>query len=137
MTAATPAARLFAVISGADKAFRVLSAILVALFAFACIVQFNDPDPFRWGALYAAAAVVTARVVWGRMRATLPAVVGAIALVWALTLLPDAARTSFPELFQTWRMMTPGMEEGRESLGLMIVAAWMFVLYRRARARQG
>jgi hypothetical protein len=127
----------FGVADSGDRRFRIVGAIFVALFVFACVVQGNDPDPLRWAAFYAAAAVVTARVVWGRMTAVVPAVLGVLAVVWALTILPAATRASFPELFKTWRMMSPGMEEGRESLGLLIVAAWMFVLYRRARAREG
>ncbi len=117
--------------------FRLLSALAIALFCLASAVQWNDPDPLRWAALYAAAAVVTARVVWGGMGAVIPAALGAIALVWAVALLPAAMRSSFPELFRTWQMMGPAVEVGREALGLLIVAVWMGVLFRQSRARKG
>ena len=54
--------------------------------------------------------------------------VAAIACVWALTWLPGALQTSFPEMFRTYRMMSDAMEEGREELGLLIIAAWMITL---------
>lgn len=114
------------------RGFRVLSALLVAYFCFATLVQLNDPDPLRWSAIYAAAALTTGLVAWGNLGPVWPAGLGVVALVWALFLLPTAIGTSFRELFRSWQMMSPGMEVGRESLGLVIVAAWMAVLYRRA-----
>jgi hypothetical protein len=116
-----------------ERGFRLTSALVVAYFCFATLVQLNDPDPLRWEAVYAAAAVTTGLAVWGRLGAVWPAILGLVALGWALLLLPSAIGTSFRELFRTWQMMSPGMEVGREMLGLLIVAAWMAVLYGRAR----
>jgi len=117
--------------------FRVLSAFVVAYFCFATIVQLNDPDAPRWLAIYSAAAVVSALAAWRPLARAWPAAIGIIALVWALVLLPEAVGTSFRELFQTWQMMSPGMEVGRETLGLVIVAVWMGFLYRRAGSGPG
>jgi hypothetical protein len=112
-----------------------VSAAIIAFLCFACVVQWNDPDPVRWAALYGTAAVVTALVAWGGIGPAAPAALGIISIAWGVALLPSAAGTSFPELFRTWEMMSPGMEVGRESLGLVVVAAWMIVLVRRAGAR--
>lgn len=110
----------------------MLAAIFVAFFCLASIVQWNDPDSVRWAALYAAAAVVTALVAWRGLGPTAPTVLAVVALIWGVALLPTAIGASFPEMFRTWKMMSPEMEMGREELGLLIVAAWMLVLRRRA-----
>ena len=115
----------------------MLAAIFVAFFCFASIVQWNDPDAARWAALYGAAAVVTALVVWRGLGPIAPSVLALVALAWSAALLPTAIGASFPGLFQSWKMMSPEMEVGRETLGLLIVAAWMLVLRRRAGRRPG
>ncbi len=67
----------------------------------------------------------------------MPASVAVVAFMWAATLAPAAARTSFPDLFKSWEMMNSEMEEGREFLGLLLVAAWTAYLAHRGRkARQ-
>ena len=116
--------------------FRVLSVLMCAYFCFATVVQLNDPDAPRWMALYVAAAVVSGLTVFRPLPRLWPAALGLLALAWALVLLPEAVGTSFRQLFETWQMMSPGMEVGREMLGLLIVAAWMAVLYARA-GREG
>jgi hypothetical protein len=115
----------------------MLAAIFVAFFCFSTIVQWNDPDAVWWAALYAAAAVVTTLVTWRGLGPTAPTVIAVVALIWSLALLPTAIGASFPELFRTWKMMSPEMEVGREELGLVIVAAWMLVLRRRALRQVG
>jgi len=36
-------------------------------------------------------------------------------------------------MFDAWEMKSPSVEEAREASGLLIVAAWMMVLFVRAR----
>ena len=117
--------------------FRVLSVLMVAYFCFATVVQLNDPDAPRWMALYVAAAAVSGLAFFRPLPRLWPAALGLLALAWALVLLPEAVGTSFRQLFETWQMMSPGMEVGREMLGLLIVAAWMAVLYARAGRERG
>jgi hypothetical protein len=108
-----------------------------ALFVFAAAVQYNDPDPLAWAALYLAAAGVSFAALWLPDAWKMPATVAVVATVWAATLAPAAARASFPDLFQSWEMMSSEMEEGREFLGLLLVAAWAAYLAHRGRkARQ-
>ena len=114
--------------------FRVVSAVMTALFALAVAVQYNDPDPIRWMAMYGAAGVLSAWVVV-RGAATLApvAAVGLVALVWGLVIasgVPDQG--SFSRMFQSWEMKSPSIEEAREASGLLIVAGWMAVLAVRA-----
>jgi len=93
-------------------------------FVFATVVQLNDPDSYRWEAVYAATAALTFYSAWRVAPAWIPIGLAAVATVWALLLMPTAFSTSFRELFQSWQMMSPGMEVGREFLGLVIVAVW-------------
>jgi hypothetical protein len=102
---------------------------MAALFAFAVAVQYNDPDPIRWMAVYGLAMLACVLVLAGRFPRLLPALVGLGALVWAGTLAPGViGRVSVGELFQSYGMLSTAVEEGREMGGLLIVAAWMGVL---------
>ena len=102
---------------------------MAALFAFAAAVQYNDPDPLRWMAIYGLAMLACGLSLTGGLPRLLPALLGLIALVWAGTLAPGVVgRISVRELFQSYGMLTPAVEEGREMGGLLIVAVWMGVL---------
>ena len=107
--------------------------MLGVYFVFATAVQLNDPDAGVWESIYAAAAAVTFYAAWRLPPKWLPLALAAIAGVWALRLAPTAFESSFRELFQSWQMMSSGMEVGREFLGLVILTAWMVVLAGRPR----
>ena len=106
------------------------------LLVFAAVVQYNDPDPYAWLVLYLAAAGVSFAALWFPDLWKIPAVVAVGAFVWAATLVPTVTQTSFPDLFQSWEMMSRGMEEGREFLGLLSVASWTTYLVHRGRKTQ-
>ena len=101
---------------------------MAVLFAFAAAVQYNDPDPLRWKAMYGL-GMLACGLVAGRLPRLLPARAGLGALVWAGTLAPGVVgRVSVGELFQSYGMLSTAVEEGREMGGLLIVAAWMGAL---------
>jgi hypothetical protein len=115
-------------------AFRILSGFMAALFAFAVVVQYNDPDPFTWMAVYGAACVISVMVA---RRGTIPLlavlVLGGLAVVWSLALLAGVpSPDTFASMFDAWEMKSAPIEEAREASGLAIVAAWMVVLAIRA-----
>ena len=118
--------------------FRSANAVMALLFLVATAVQYNDPDPLRWMAIYGAAALLAA---WAAARPLgsprwLAAAVGATALLWSAVVALGAARLAAPgDLFRHWHMDDVAVEETRESLGLLIVAAWMAVLCLRRRPR--
>ena len=114
---------------------RVVSALMTGLLAVAVAVQYNDPDPIRWMALYGAACALSALVVVRGRAPTLPVViVGLVALVWGLFAARSAyGRSHLAEMFQYWEMKSPAVEEAREASGLLLVAAWMAVLAIRER----
>jgi hypothetical protein len=114
---------------------RFLDLTMATLFAFAAILQFNDPDPSRWIAIYATASVLSVLVgfncpVW---RPAFVAV-AVIALAWAaLIALAGPGASEYSHMFEAWEMKSPDVEEAREASGLVIVAAWMIVLCVRGR----
>jgi hypothetical protein len=117
---------------------RLLHLLFAALFGLGAAVQYNDPDPLRWMAIYLAAAVICGLAAAGRIRWPAPAVVALVALAWAATLAPGVIGAVQPEeLVSAWEMKDARVEEGREMYGLLIIAAWMSVIavtgLRRAR----
>ncbi len=115
-------------------AFRTLSGVMAALFAFAVVVQYNDPDPLLWMTVYGAACAISLIVA---RRGTIPLsavlAVGGIALVWSIALAAGVPGLDiFTSMFDDWEMKSAPIEEAREASGLAIVAAWMAVLGARA-----
>ncbi|MCP3981846.1 MAG: TonB-dependent receptor plug domain-containing protein, partial [bacterium] len=105
------------------------------LFFISAALQYNDPDPLRWIAIYGAAgaACLVASHPRGRW---LGAAVGLISLFWAASyaprVLPDLA---FGDLVKPMHEKTPQIEDGREMLGLLIIAVWMGVVALVGRGR--
>ena len=118
--------------------FRILNGVAAALFAFAVVVQYNDPDPLVWVGLYASACAICVAVAVRGVIPLIPAVaVGGIALGWALALAAGVPVAVYTDMFDAWEMKSASIEEARETSGLLIVAAWMATLYwmwRRGRA---
>jgi len=126
--------------SRASTLFRAANGVMAALFVFAAAVQYNDPDPLRWMAIYLAAAAACVLVLLDRLPRWLPLLVGLAALAWAATLAPHVlGRVGLGEMVEAWEMKDVRVEEGREAYGLLIIVAWMAVLAaagRRLRDRQ-
>ncbi len=106
-----------------------ISVAMAAVFLLFAGAQWNDPDPFGWIAIYAAAAansmafVVMSGPIW---RVSL--FLGSIAALWAALLAPGASGVGFGDLFRTMGPLNPEVEVAREMIGLVIVVAWMAVL---------
>lgn len=117
--------------------FRVASGVMAALFALAAAVQYNDPDPLRWIAIYLAACVVAVvATVRGEVSPVPTVLTGLIALVWATSLVTGGGGLDvYARMFDTWEMRSPTVEEAREASGLAIVALWMAVTVARRRPR--
>ena len=108
---------------------KMANLVMLVAFVFGVIVQYNDPDPARWMAIYAAAALACGLYAAGQKRWIVPAIVLVIAGIWAATLAPAAlSRVGFGELFEAFEMKDERVEIGREFGGLAIIAAWMLVL---------
>ena len=111
-----------------SRVFRMANRTMAVLFLICAAIQFNDPDPLRWAAIYGAAGF--ACLAAGRFRYSwpLPSGVGLLALVWAAWLSPILPQVRLRDLARTMHAETPSIELGRELLGLVIVLGWMVVL---------
>jgi len=103
---------------------RYLHLVMFFIFLLCCAVQYNDPDPLTWVALYGYAAVLTAMAFYGKHNA-LPALGVAVYLASFFYYAP-------PLNVNWWHL-----EEGREAMGLMISAVWMGVLLLRRHREKG
>jgi hypothetical protein len=110
----------------ARTAWTLANALMFLAFVFSVIVQYNDPDPGQWRALYGAAAVLSGLEIRRRVRPWWPTLVGLVALGWAATLAPRVlGKVPFGSMFAEFEMHNQGVEESREMYGLLLVAIWM------------
>jgi hypothetical protein len=125
----------------APRWYSVLAWVFAGLFAVCVALQWNDPDPARWMAIYGAAAVIAgvlplARAQpWARFAAF---AVAAVAAAWAGYLLSRVwGRVGLSDLSEHMMMKGGAVEEARELGGLAIVAialAALALVRRRWRA---
>ncbi len=95
--------------------YRIVAGVFAGLFALGAFVQFNDPDPAVWIVIYGCTAAVAAAAAAGQRAARFPAAaLLAIGLVWG-GFLGFGVVSEGQHLFD---------EEGREAMGLLIIAAW-------------
>ncbi len=112
--------------------------VALAFVAFAA-VQLNDPDPWRWVALYGAIAVLWAMAAFEYY--FLPAIyfLLAVSLAWMLSLLPDFfawLQGGAESIVESMKAEKPHIELTREFLGLTIVIIALIFLWRNARRRE-
>ena len=109
-----------------SRLWTIANAAMLLAFIFSVVVQFNDPDPERWAAIYAAAAIVAGLEITRRAGVVAPLIVGAIAAVWAGTIAPRVlGKVRFSDMFAEFEMANVGIEESREFYGLCFIALWM------------
>lgn len=110
--------------------FKAINIVMVVLFLVSAGLQYNDPDPGRWMAIYAAAAIVSlAEGKLGKGSLVAPLAVTLVALAWAGVIAHGMVENvTIPELFKRMDVHQPQIEEGREIGGLLIVASWMLTL---------
>jgi transmembrane protein TMEM220 len=119
-----------------SAAFRWTCVVMALVLLCFAAVQYNDPDPVRWMAIYGAACLASALAAFRLRSAWLPAaVVGAVALAWAAYWCQGVIgrHVDMGEVFAVTRMIDTSVEETRETLGLLIVAVWMAVVAVRGR----
>lgn len=122
----------------------ILRAINVALtlwFLLNAAVQFNDPDPLRWVAIYCATTLIAGLAVFMRFYVPLIVFTLVVCLAWSLYLMPSVfelfLRHEPRELLSGMSPDRPYVEEARESLGLLIAAtALLYFLVLALRQKQ-
>jgi hypothetical protein len=108
---------------------RILTALMGVYCLAAAALQYNDPDPVQWMAIYGAAALACGLALAGRLWRWYAVGVAVVAAAWAAALAPGVIGHVAPrDLFGEAGMLTPRVEEAREMLGLLIVVVWMVVL---------
>lgn len=106
--------------------FRPLAYVMAALLATSAALQYNDPDPARWIAIYAAGAGISLALPARRAAALPGALLGLVALGWTAYLVHRTwGAIGLGDL--TGKMSEKGgaVEEGREAGGLAIQGAWL------------
>jgi len=117
--------------------WRLLNVLMALLFVFAAALQYNDPDPIRWAAIYLAAGLPCALAARGKPVSWLPLVVGLLSLAWAVTYLVRGVPSVSPlHMFDEWEMKNQQVVETRELFGLLIATVWMAALWLAARGRK-
>ncbi len=115
---------------------RWLHLLFGLLFFFGALVQYNDPDPLRWMAIYLLAAVACLLAVLRKLKWWFAALIALVALGWAATLAPSVfPNVRAAEMVAAWEMKNSRIEEGREMYGLLMIGVWMTVLAVTLRAK--
>ena len=117
--------------------FRWLAYAMAAAFASFAALQYNDPDPLRWIAIYGAAVVISAALPRWRAAAGAGLAVGLVAAAWSAYLAYGVWRViGVSDLWLKMSEKGGAVEEGREAGGLAIEAAWLLAAsaFRRRRA---
>ncbi|MGA9362769.1 MAG: transmembrane 220 family protein [Bacteroidota bacterium] len=102
---------------------------MTAAFLFSVAVQYNDPDPIQWMAIYGFAAAACILSLKDTLNWKFSATVALAALVWACLIAPAVLSRPFPTtIVDSFHMTDVAVEEARELGGLLIVLGWMVVL---------
>lgn len=119
-----------------QKSFLATNWALFACFVLSAVLQYNDPDPLQWIAIYGLAAAVCVGYAF-RKPIAIPAGAALLtSLIWAGYIYSQTRGQLHPEqMFNDFHMTQPYVEEAREIGGLLIVSAWMAVLLVAERRR--
>lgn len=102
----------------------IANVLVLLVFLFGIVVQFNDPDPWRWVIVYALGAAACVQALLRRGPWWLPGLGAAVAIAWAATIVPRAMGVRFGEMVEEFEMKDVRIEEAREMWGLVIIAFW-------------
>jgi hypothetical protein len=117
--------------------FRVISYLMAALLAVCVVLQYNDPDPVPWMAIYGAGALVSAALPSTRRVALVALLLGLGTAVWALVLLAEVwDQVGLSDFVGRMSEKGGAVEVQREAGGLGIQALWLLLgaAYRARRA---
>ncbi len=99
---------------------KILAYLFTGLFAYAAIVQYNDPDATKWYFIYGVAALASLLFALNKLKAYWAIVLSVFYLVLAIY--------TWPEKFEGVSIGEGdivNIESGREALGLLIAAIMM------------
>ena len=100
----------------------VLHRVFACIFFLSAAVQLNDPDPWRWVAIYLAAAAIG---VGGWRRPWFAGGIGIVAGGWAVAIGAGGLEPlDLPAVLGGAAMETQSVEHWRELLGLSLIAVY-------------
>jgi hypothetical protein len=110
---------------------RIAHGIMAALFALSVALQFNDPGPAPWIALYGACAAASGLAAAGRPPRRFALALLVICALWEIHYLTVGAwRTPVTSLADEWHMTNQNIVDGREFWALLLLGGWMAVVWR-------
>lgn len=110
---------------------RIAHGIMAALFALSVTLQFNDPGPAAWIALYGACAIAAGSAAAGRPLRRFALAVLVVCALWELHYLSLGAwRVPITSLADEWTMKNETVIIGREFWALIWLGSWMALVWR-------
>ena len=121
---------------------KILLLLLATMFTFFAALQYNDPDPWRWAAMYAYMAGVCGFAAFGKKSFPLLLAGVAVCLVWLAVWMPEFIgwiQAGTPNIAGAMKSETPSIEYAREFFGLLICAGvliWQASSLKKKRTKQ-
>lgn len=115
---------------------KILNIIIAAIFLLFAIVQYNDPDPWGWMALYAMVAGISAFASFRKYNNWIILTGMLICLIWLGFLIPEFIhwiQMGMPNIAETMKAEEPYIEYTREFLGLFLCLIVLGFHYFKAR----
>ena len=108
---------------------KILNLVFLLAFLLAALLQYNDPDPIRWVAIYIAAATLCKLQHFKQITPIFPVLLLIICLAWIGMLVPSLTQgVAWTDILDSLAMKTKAVEEAREIGGLVLVASWSAVI---------
>jgi hypothetical protein len=113
---------------------KITNIILSVLFAIFAVVQFNDPDPWIWVALYSLVAAICGMAAVGNYRKVLILLGLAVCGIELFNIGPEFVNwinMGMPNIADEMQAEAPHIEFAREFLGLLLcvlVLGWQYYI---------
>lgn len=110
--------------------------LLAGVFFLFAIVQWNDPDPWKWIILYSIIAILIVLYQLGFKTKSIFGIVALLFLGYGLYLSPSVfawIQNGMPSLMQEMKAETPEIENMRELGGVLICFITAAVYWRKSR----
>ena len=108
--------------------FKFAGGVFAILFLISAVLQYNDPDPLLWIAIYGMATLVTLGFVFNKVSYIVPALFGLLCVIGFFLIFPEKF-----EGFAIGKGDIKNIEEAREAFGLLIISMVMFIFALRIR----
>ena len=109
--------------------WRGLNTVMCVAFAYAAMVQINDPDPLLWVSVYGLSALICAVCIFQRVPSRIALVFGCGCVLMVLVMMVSAGGIPESQTMSGFPYWEPLRQEFvRELLGLSMIGIWMISL---------